>query len=440
MTSSKDCPNCGYHNRRESHYCVNCGTRLAEDSPTAAAPSRPYAPPRARREKDAAAVAPVVAGGRWQLIDRSGDLVRILPFAYDFNRRSEVDAFREGYARVRSGNVYGYIDKEGRTPIPTLYEGGLHFSEGCVAVKAGWYWCFLDGNGSPVTPAAFTGATEFREGLAAVQMNGKWGYINHDGDIVHDFIFDYATPFSEGLAVVGYGGGYGHINKNGRAVLPASCREGGALVRYLKTQAYTLAGRAQLLDTEGAVVTALPFRRAFSFSEGAAVVVMEEKDSSVWKRQYSYRYIDRQGEFLRLDQLVALGQAGDFSEGIAAMSTGRFVPINVFPPAGSGSLGYYDRQGQCIHPGSLDEAHPFREGLARVSYVKNGVRRCGFISRRGGHTIDYRSEEYTIAGSFSNGLAPVGRRERNSWAYGFVNPSGANAIPFRYDWVAGFGV
>jgi hypothetical protein len=438
MASSKNCPNCGYPNRQEARYCISCGTRLAGDSPAVDAPSPPAAPRAAGQEKEA--VAPVVAGGRWQLIDRSGGLVRILPYEYNYNRRSEVDSFHEGFARVRNGTSYGYIDKEGRNPIPTIYEGGLHFSERCVAVKTGQYWCFLDGNGSPLTPAAFTGATEFREGLAAVQMNGKWGYINHDGDIVHDFIFDYAGPFSGGLAVVGYGGGFGHINKRGQAVLPSSFREGGALARYLKRQAYSLAGRARLLDTEGGVVSALPFRWAFSFSEDAAVVQVEEKTSSVWKKQYSYRYIDRQGEFLQLGRLDALGQAGDFSEGIAAMSTGRFVPFNEFPPAGSGSLGYYNRQGQRIYPACLDVAHPFREGLAFVSYVKNGIRRCGFINRTGRLAIDYSGEEYTIAGSFSNGLAPVGRMERGSWRYGFINPRGANAIPFKYDRMAGFGV
>ena len=428
------CPVCGYPNRQESLYCVNCRCRLGEDPRTEDGPRHRTGSPASGW------VAPVMKGADWCLIDESGSLFKKLPFKDGYSRKSEIDRFHEGYARVRDGGGYGYIGSGGTIEIPAVYDAGRHFSEGMVAVKQGLYWAYLDQYGLAATPYAFSNATEFREGLAAVQVGEKWGYIDHSFNYVFPAIFDYATPFSGGLAAVEYGWGWGYIDKEGHAVIPEGYRERSALLRFMKNQACALAGKAQLLDTEGNVVSALPFHRAYPYSEGVAAVEVEKKSDSVWKKEYEYRYVDRQGEFLKLrNGLGALGRAGDFSEGYAAMSPGRYVAFNEIPRAGTGGLGYYDLEGRCICTPHLDVAFPFREGLAKVAYVKNGVQHCGFLDRTGKMAMDYLGNEFTVADSFSHGLAPVGRMEGNSWKYGFVNRQGKEAIPFQFGKVAAFG-
>ncbi len=429
------CPRCGYPNRQEAHYCVNCRWRLNEDAPADSAPR-----PGWSEKRHAEAVAPVVFNGHWRLIDRTGATVRDLSFKNDYSTKCEIDPFREGYARVRTRTGFGYIDKNGSTEIPTIYDAGLHFSEGLVPVKRGLYWGYLDPEGKATTPFSFTSASEFHGGLAAVQVGKKWGYIDHSYKYVIPPIFDYATPFSEGLAAVEYGWGWGYINKEGHAVIPDALKDGNTLSRFLKNRAYSIVGKAQLLDQDGDVVAALPFHHAESYSDGCAAVSVEVEDDSSWKKRYSFRYVDRQGNFLMLgSNLDILGQAGPFSEGCAAMSPGRYASSHVVLPSKSGGLGYYSLDGRCICTPYLDRAFPFKEGLASVSYLENGQRHCGFLTRQGNMLMDFNSSEFTIFENFSQGLAPVGRMERNSWKYGYVAPSGQEVIPFQYERAMAFG-
>ena len=56
---------------------------------------------------------------------------------------------------------------------PVQYEVARDFSEGYAAVKVGDQWGFIDINGDLVIEAKYEGTGAFSEGLCAVQQDGK---------------------------------------------------------------------------------------------------------------------------------------------------------------------------------------------------------------------------------------------------------------------------
>src|SRR5664279_1646593 len=100
---------------------------------------------------------PVVAGGRWGYVNKSGETV-INP-QFD---RAEVVA--EGLAPVKMGR-WGYVDASGKVVINPQFDKADVFSEGLAAVKLG------GGGPNPVyyDPRPFA---PFHGG------GGRYGYIN----------------------------------------------------------------------------------------------------------------------------------------------------------------------------------------------------------------------------------------------------------------------
>lgn len=54
---------------------------------------------------------------------------------------------------------------------------------------------YIDIDGKTVIPFIYDFAFYFFEGLAAVKKDGKWGYINPSGETVIPFIYDEANYF-----------------------------------------------------------------------------------------------------------------------------------------------------------------------------------------------------------------------------------------------------
>lgn len=144
---------------------------------------------------------PVVAGGRWGFIDKSGTTV-INP---QFDR---ADRFAHGLAPIKSGR-WGYVDEAGKLAINPQFDRADPFSEGLAVIKLG---------GGPVSepyapydPRPFD---PFRGGGGG----GRFGFITPDGKYVINPEFDDARGFSEGLAAVKMGH-WGFIDKSGKTVI-----------------------------------------------------------------------------------------------------------------------------------------------------------------------------------------------------------------------------
>lgn len=115
---------------------------------------------------------------KWGLIDRRNRTV--IPFLYD-----DVFHFRQGLARVRKNDKYGYINEDGEVVIDIKYEAG---------------WIVDD------------------DGTVSVRYNGKWGLVNDTGQVVVPFLYDSALNFFQGKAKVLVNGETFSINKKGEKV------------------------------------------------------------------------------------------------------------------------------------------------------------------------------------------------------------------------------
>ena len=127
--------------------------------------------------------------------------------------------FSEGYAAIKVGNKWGFMNQKGEYPIqPQFDEVGL-FSEGLVAVKVGIKWGFVDGKGKWVIPPSFDGVGYFSEGLAAAKIGERWGFINKKGETAIKPQFqDEPAPFFFGEAMVTIGGRKEYIDGDGRRI------------------------------------------------------------------------------------------------------------------------------------------------------------------------------------------------------------------------------
>lgn len=170
-------------------------------------------------------MAAVAKDGKWGLVDRTGNLAVALRFR---DARSP----SEGLAAVRQGGSWGFLDAMANWELLPQYEWAQSFRGGlaCVAERLGDdpRYGFINKDGRSVVPAVYEAATGFfSEGLAAVKKDGKWGYVDQTGAVRVRFSWDAAADFSEGLAAVRTGELWGFITKTGAVAIEPSFDEAG---------------------------------------------------------------------------------------------------------------------------------------------------------------------------------------------------------------------
>ena len=149
-----------------------------------------------------------------------------------------------------------------------------------------------------------------------------------------------------------------------------------------------------------------------TFSDGFAPICFLDKPPT----NYTMRcgYFDETGKIVILPRFVLSTQ---FSEGLAWVRTETFV-------------GFIDHLGKVAFELPDSFSWGFHEGLAAVA-TKTGY---GFIDKTGKFISTNR---YTQVESFSDGLAAVAEGRWKDSKFGFINKTGAIAIPLRFDPVPG---
>ncbi|GIU83225.1 MAG: hypothetical protein KatS3mg006_2289 [Pyrinomonadaceae bacterium] len=239
---------------------------------------------------------PVRVGDKMGYIDESGKIVVEPKFDYagDFS-----DGLAPVAQEVGNRRIFGYINSKGEIVIPMQFED----------------------------------AKEFSEGLATVRINGKYGYIDTSGKVVVEPVFWKAWSFSEGrgrvLQIVEEKGNflYGFVDKEGRVVIKPQYlfardfREGLAAVLVEVGEDF----RMGFIDKEGRMVIRPKFGIARDFSEGLAVVIQNvepylfEEDvlgSEKECKKMKWAYINKKGKVVIKGNFQ---NASDFSEGVAVV-------------------------------------------------------------------------------------------------------------------------
>lgn len=112
--------------------------------------------------------------------------------------------FEDGVAVVKMGDNFGAIDTNAKFAIAPTYPGGLwSIGEG----RIGYYDPYsqkegmLDTHGNIIVAAMYDEIESFADnGLVPVAQNNQMGYLDKNGQIKLPFIYLEATPFYEGIA------------------------------------------------------------------------------------------------------------------------------------------------------------------------------------------------------------------------------------------------
>lgn len=133
----------------------------------------------------------------WGVINRSGKV--IVSFLYD-----ELWPYKDGLAKVRVGNFFGFVDKNGLEVVSPKFSkivGGFD-DQGVVMAKCEGAWWIVNSSGKETGPLDYEDAGWFSEGLSAVKRRGKWGFISKEGELVIECKYTdiNLVGFRDGLA------------------------------------------------------------------------------------------------------------------------------------------------------------------------------------------------------------------------------------------------
>lgn len=284
----------------------------------------------------------------------------------------------------------------------------------------------------------------FSEGLAAAtdKPGGLTGFVNRGGEVVIAHQFISASEFVDGLSVVQLKDrSNGLLNRDGKWVVrPGTYEELGPV--SAGCCAFRKDGRWGFLDGLGNVVVPAKYLQPGKssphsgpeFSFGLAVVRTEAGE---------FVYIDRSGT-IRVRAPKDAEFAGPFMDGLACIRHA------------DGKYGFITCSGNEVVGAEYSCAGGFREGLAPVSrnttagYHENEnpsnaflawgndkADRWGYIDVAGKTAIEFR---FNRAGRFSEGLARVveGGPALRGGKWGYVDQTGRYVIPPKYDWAYDF--
>jgi TolB-like protein len=150
----------------------------------------------------------------------------------DTNIIETIYEFRNGIAKIKSNNKYGYINLENQIIIQTIYEEIRDFKNGLAPAKLNSKWGFINIEGDFVIPPTYTNVSSFdKYGLSRVELKEKWGIINKTGALVLpiDFVINSyysAWESTEYIVVTKYKNLlaldllYGVYDRTGKEILP----------------------------------------------------------------------------------------------------------------------------------------------------------------------------------------------------------------------------
>lgn len=128
--------------------------------------------------------------GQLGYINKKGEWV-IQP---QFSATKEFDE-QSGLARVKTGEVWGYVNTKGEILNVNDTEYWGDFSEGLAEGKKGKKSGFYDTKGHWVIEPQFENVRDFKNGFASVKVGDKWGVINKEGKFVIQPIFSSIKDF-----------------------------------------------------------------------------------------------------------------------------------------------------------------------------------------------------------------------------------------------------
>lgn len=134
------------------------------------------------------------------------------------------EPFKGGYARVFSGEQYGFLSLlEQREIIPCIYNHSFeHYGYGVFVLWNDGYFAFVDEEKNLLTPYKYKDAHVFENYISVKDVKtSKWGLLDYKGNEIIPPLYDAAFTISPNkLVSVRKNGKEGCIDKNNNEIIP----------------------------------------------------------------------------------------------------------------------------------------------------------------------------------------------------------------------------
>lgn len=297
-----------------------------------------------------------------------------------------LEPYKEGFARIKKDQVYGFLNYCGDEVVVCQYETAEPFNNGKALVKkVNWYFVDVEGNEGEQLQNVIN-AKALRDGISIVTLtNGKQALIDNYYDTNQRLLstqFDAIEPFQGATNVyrVRSGKKYGVIALNGEQKLD---------IAYDRIDASNVSGLYQI-EQEGKMgfvdsTWAVKFKPGFQQISG-----FNEYGLALAKEQAGYRLINQKS--MKSSKLYdAIGEFDGFGLATIRNEAKRY--------------GLIDSSLNVVLEPTYVSITPFNQfGLAAVCREENN--RCGFINIEGKEIIP---TSFSRVGSF-NGVGLVSVR------------------------------
>jgi len=311
----------------------------------------------------------------------------------------------------------GAIDPTGKVVFALNCEYIESFSDGLAKVglpdEYGYpLFGYVDKGGKVVVEPSLLYAETIVDGVARVsletQQGETWGLVNAKGECQPLTGLDYVGPFSEGLAMVSAGGKCGFINAQGETVVEPQYSSAGNFVGGRAIVSMEEDGKVGFIDKTGKVVVPLEYDGANDFENGYARVGKAD------------------GDGMKAGVVDAAGKVVVPTEYDAVTILDGGFAVGNRDSAGKMKIGLVNAAGEKVTDLVYDSIGAPGGGLLRVS--KDG--KAGFVDWSGKEVVPFR---YDSANSFRDGYALVGNKDENGVLHiGLVDTQGTETIPLDY--------
>lgn len=304
------------------------------------------------------------------VIDKQGRTV--LPCRMDF-----VGEFKDGKLEVRNNRVTSYIDNQGNEEYEIVKE-----TEEVKIYKSGLLNKFglMDISGNKITLPIFEEIGDFYEGVAPVKKydyyDSKYGFINKSGEIVYDYKYERLKYLSRGKYS-------GRINNKVIIFYDLDKKliddEFDEIYKHDEEFIYIKKNdKIGLLSYEGIMIVPCEYDYISNFVDGKAQVTLNKRNSFIDKTgKETYRMIDSQlpGIFIYVSLLKAKSGLMDADNNpITGLIFDSINPFNdeVAVCKSGSKWGLIDSKGELLIPFEFDYIKDFENGEAEA--CKNRIK------------------------------------------------------------------
>lgn len=226
-----------------------------------------------------------------------------------------------GMYLIYENGKYGYIDKQGKIVIETIFNNAYDFAEGLASVRQNGKFGFIDENGNYIIKPKYEYANSFLHGIACVYLNGKPMLINQKDQIVIKGDYKSIQLIDKDLAVVS-------TDNNLKGVIKISTKKliikpQFQSIQYYKNEAVFIAytkerKKVGMLDVKGNLVVEFgKYRDIRNLNEGLAIVSIDNPQTP---KDPDYGVIDMKGNLLfKHSTADNVFMHNEFSEGLAVV-------------------------------------------------------------------------------------------------------------------------